>query len=160
MFSLFKKKPKFSDEPLEQLSDVLANEKENPTYRREFFDIQKLDYSIESLKHIDEYLDELHAQQPDDSELLKIVLRCGAYVGEVIRRNASIEYHWLEFSEAAKISKYVRGIGMQLGVSAVLWARPDNICFPLAKVLKFIENGSEDSTYFFAEVAIQGLPKS
>lgn len=29
------------------------------------------------------------------------------------------------------------------------------MCFPLAKISKFLENGNEDSVYFFARVILQ-----
>ena len=83
-----------------------------------------------------------------------MALRSGAYVGEVMRRNSSKDLHWLEFKEASKVSSSIKDMGMQLGTAAVLWTEPDIFYFPLAKILKFIENGTEDNTYSFAKVIL------
>ena len=58
-----------------------------------------LDYSLPSLKLVDEYLKYLHENRPEQMghEWIKAVLWGGAYVGEVIRRNASREYNWADF---------------------------------------------------------------
>ena len=49
--------------------------------------------------------------------------------------------------------------GMYLGTAGVLWA-PNATCFPLGKVCKYVENGREDSVYFFARVALEGPPEA
>ena len=107
---------------------------------------------FKSLKHIDAYLEEVRKDQIPQEALVQMVLRTGSYVGEVIRRSSSNDYNWLNFEEACKVSKLIEGLGMQLGTVAVLWSTPDNLCFPLAKILKYLENGSEDSTYSFAQI--------
>ncbi len=159
MFSFFNKKPKLNNYAMEDLSVMLWNKADNPTHEIDFFDKNKLDYSLESLKHLDEYLEAIHQNTPQEDEIIKIALRAGAYVGEVIRKQAKEEYNWLEFNEAVKVNKMIEQFGMQLATASVLWSEPDNVIFPIAKVLKFIENGSEDSVYFFAEIACQSVPK-
>src|SRR5262249_49742247 len=65
----------------------------------ERLDRGKLDYSLPSLKVVDEYLNYLHTRRPEQMsrEWLKTVLWGGAYVGEVIRRNAQRPYDWVKF---------------------------------------------------------------
>lgn len=163
MFSIFKKKPKlgrgpkFSNEALADLSRMLWEEELNPTYKKNLLSTENLDFSVDSLKSIDEYLEMVHAEQPCDEELLKIGLRVGAYVGEVIRKNSSVSYNWLDFDEAAKINKLVVELELHLATSAVLWSEPDNVMFPIAKVLKFVENGNEDSVYYFVKVVLSNV---
>lgn len=157
MFSFFKKKPKPSNPPLEDLALMLWQEETNPTYMRESLVVEKLDFSVESLVHIDGYLEKIHKQPPADDEVVQIALRTGAYLGEVIRKNSTETYNWLDFKEATKINDLVKQLGMQIGTAAVLWSEPDNLMFPIAKIIKYIENGSEDSVHFFAQVAIKGV---
>ena len=159
--NLFKSGPRNSDKALEELSYMLWQEVEKPTYRRDFLKPQLLDFSPESLRHIDDYLECIHQQRPEDDDLLRVVLRVGAYVGEVIRRLSPGEYRWVAFAEAARHSRMIADFGMGLGTSAVLWKDRDRFHFPLAKVCKFVENGREDSVHFFVHVILsldKGVP--
>jgi len=155
MLNFFGKSPKHVDQQFSDLSTMLCHDRENPTYKRELLDPEKLDFSIDSLKHLDAYLDALHAAPPQGDDFVRVVLRCGAYVGEVIRKNSPNELHWVTFKEAAKSSTYAKGLGFSVATAGILWRNPGNMCFPLAKVCKFIENGREDSVYTFARVILE-----
>jgi len=155
VFSFFKRKPKNQDVAFQDLAQMLHLQEEGPTYKRGLLDSEKLDYSVESLGHIDKYLTVVHADQvADQDELMRVVLRVGAYVGEVIRRNAQTEYHWLDYEVASKQCQVVKEMGMSIGTAAVLWGSADRTCFPLAKVCKFLDNGEQDSVRFLAQVVI------
>ena len=39
--------------------------------------------------------------------------------------------------------------GPSPALAAILWEHPESMSFPLGKVAKFLENGPEDSTFFF-----------
>lgn len=159
MLSFFKKKPKLNNEANQDLSIMLFDDHDNPVRDHSFFDQKNMDFSIESLETLEEYLESLRTNLPEDEELVKVTLRAGSYIGEVIRKNSNINYNWLEYSEAEKLSEQIKAIGFGLGSAAVLWSEPDNFVFPLAKVLKRLDNGPEDNVYFFAKVAIDSLPK-
>ena len=158
MFSFFKKKPKLNNEANQDLSKMLLDSPNDPVRCYEFFDNKPMDFTIDSLKILDEYLESLRSDPPENADLVKITLRAGSYIGEVVRRNSSIIYNWLEFTEAEKLDPEIKNMGFCLGTASILWAEPDNFIFPLAKVLKRIENGPVDSVHFFAKVAIHGLP--
>ena len=81
-------------------------------------------------------------------------MRYGAYVGEVIKRNSKKKHLWVEHKEAAKFSKMVKGFEESISTVGILWRDNEVMCFPLGKVCKFIENGSEDSVYFFSKVIL------
>ena|SRR6516225_6543381 len=157
MFNVFRKRPKHVNEQFSDLSRMLFQDRENPTYKHDLFDEKKLDYAVESLKHIDEYLEALHSTPPQQEELVCEVLPCGAYVGEVIRLNSPDKWNWTAFDEVAKFSAFAKGLGHSLGTAGILWWDPQNMCFPLAKICKFIENGSEDSVYSFARMVLEDL---
>ena len=157
MFSFFKKEPKNNNLMHEDLARMLWEEKENPVYYIDLLIPEKLDYSLNSLKHIDKYLEQLHENQPADDEFLKITLRTGSYVGEVIRKHSKESYNWLNFEEAVKINSSLENFGENLGTVGMLWSKPANFIFPLGKVLKFIENGNEDSVHSFANAVIEGI---
>ena len=154
MFSIFAKKPKFVDREFEDLSLMLTQDQEKPTYKGELLDPSKLDFSIESLRHIDAYLEALHKDHPLGQDLMRVVLRCGAYVGEVMRKQLPNTFHWITQDEAAKHSKLVAGFERSISTAGILWKNSESMSFPLGKVSKFIENGNEDSVFFFAKVLL------
>lgn len=159
MLSFFKKKPKLNNEANQDLSVMLFDAPDDPIRDHGFFSDKSMDFTIESLEILDDYLESLRSDLPENEELVKITLRAGSYIGEVVRKHSSIKYNWLEFKEAEKLSPQINSLGFGLGTAAILWAEPDNFVFPLAKVLKRLENGPEDSVHFFAKVAIDGLPR-
>jgi len=158
VFSFFKKKPLLNNEAHEDLSIMLFDDPESPVRDDQFFNNKSMDFSIESLEILDEYLESQRSSLPENEALVKIALRAGSYIGEVIRKHSAVEYHWIEFSEAEKINRQVKGAGFGLGTSSILWSKPETFVFPIAKVLKRLENGSEDNVHVFAKVVIDGLP--
>ncbi|MDC4227324.1 MAG: hypothetical protein MPW15_24550 [Candidatus Manganitrophus sp.] len=156
MISFFRKKgPKFSDEEFSDLSLMLTQDSQNQTYKRELLNAEKLDFSLESLRHIDEYLEHIHKNPPEGNDFIRLVLRCGAYVGEVIRKHSNKQLHWVSYEEAAKHSESARKLEYTVASAGILFHEPESMSFPLGKVCKFIENGNEDSVYFFAKVLLE-----
>ena len=147
MFSFFNKTPKTNNEPHIELSKMFWQDTITPIFNLEFLEPEKLDYSIESLKHVDDYLETAHNEKLNDEDYTTIVIRVGSYVGEVIRENIDNTYNWLDYKEAKKAHPIIKELGLQLGSMAVLWQKPDNLLFPFAKVDKYLINGYEDSTY-------------
>ena len=84
---------------------------------------------------------------------MKLVLRCGAYVGEVVRRHAATgkPWHWITYDEAVRLESRLASLGQGLGTAAVLWDGQSGFCFPLARVGKYLENRAEDSVRVFAQ---------
>jgi hypothetical protein len=149
--------PKFSDVALSDLSRMFFSDPGDPTPGGPVRNAVS-DYSIESLSAIDDHLERVRQNAPEGDALLKFVLRGGAFVGEVIRKQSKTKtWHWLAFADAAKIDPQVAAWGQSLSTIAVLWDGK-GFCFPLGKVLKFLQNGREDSVKFFAQVIIAGPP--
>ena len=126
----------------------------------ERLDRGKLDYSVPSLGVVDEYLKCLHENRPQQMgrDWVKAVLWGGAYVGEVIRRNAARAYDWVDFDEF--IREYpdtTRLLGDQkgLGVCALLTAGGGGFTLPINKMLRFIHDGPEDSVRFYASCEVR-----
>ena len=158
MFSWFSRKPRNCDRAFEDLAQMLWLEERRPTFRRELLNADRLDFSLASLEHVDDYLEAVHRDLPDQEQLGYLALRTGAYVGEVIRRHAGQEYHWYDFKQASKLSEFVKTLGVNLGTAGVLAVDAEHVCFPIAKVMKYLENGAEDSVHFFARIGIEGPP--
>ena len=156
---LFNRKPEVQDDALSELAQMFASPElvpDDPTPGSDLLDPSRLDFSIASLELADDYLDQMRQRQLEDENFGKLVLRCGAYVGEVILRNATAKnYHWLDYKGALKVDKIMKDFGENLVTAAVLWDGSDGLTFPLGKVAKFLENGREDSVHFFARVMLK-----
>jgi hypothetical protein len=125
----------------------------------EALDRSQLDYSANSLKRVDDYLNFLHQHQPEEmsEEWIKTVLWGGAYTGEVIRRNAPREYQWVNFEDfIQEHPDTIRLLGDQktLGLCALLTAGEGSFILPMNKILRFIYAGPEDSVWFYANCEI------
>lgn len=157
---LFSRKPELQDQALSELGQMFASPEliaDDPTPGSELLDATRLDFTVESLTFVDDYLHQMRSRQLQEGseEYCKVVLRCGAYVGEVILRNADGKtYHWLDYKGAVRINKSIADFGESLGAAAVLWDSATGLTFPLAKVQKFLDNGREDSVHFFAKVML------
>ena len=85
---------------------MLFSEKERPVWNREFFDDKKMDFSIESLIHLDAYLldafDWERNNEIDDDMIIRIIMRTGAYFGEVLSKNSVFTFEWITCSEATE----------------------------------------------------------
>jgi hypothetical protein len=126
----------------------------------ERLDRRKLDYSLQSLKVVDEYLMYMHTNLPEEigREWDNAVLWGGAYVGEVIRRNAPRQYDWVDFDDF--IREYpdttrLLGAEKQLGFCALLTPGGGAFTMPINKMLRFIFDGPADSVSFYAECEVR-----
>jgi len=83
---LFRRGPQLKDDALNGLSGMFLSCPTDPTPGADKLDSSKLDLSLASLAHVDDYLDAIRTRKLDERDKAVIVLRCGAYVGEVIRQ--------------------------------------------------------------------------
>lgn len=118
-------------------------------------DRRRLDYSLNSLKVVDQYFSHLHSHRPNEmgDDWVNSILWGGAYVGEVIRRNAKRTYDWVDFDDLiAAYPNYSQLIGEErsLGTTAVLTPGEGAFTLPINKTIRFIHDGPEDSLYFYA----------
>lgn len=147
------------NEALSDLADMFYSEKNDPVYKFETLNSKKLDYSIESLKLIDTYLSDLRKTNVDqilDDQRLKTILRTGAYVGEVIRKNdKKRKWYWVDYETAKEINPdFFKDKAHSIEIAAVL-TDGESFIFPINKVVKFMQNGEEDSVYFFATITLK-----
>jgi hypothetical protein len=155
------KNPEVKDQALLELAEIFRSDETDPTPGSELLEPSQLDFTVASLGVVDDHLDAMRNRQLKGKTRIVFVLRCGAYVGEVIRRHApgAKEWHWLDYDTAAKMDRRVAALGKTLETYAVLWDGAGTFYFPLGKVVKYLQNGREDSVKFFAEVVTAGLPE-
>ncbi len=116
-----------------------------------------LNYSIESLVHVDEYLAAVRADvsQLDQfqTELNNTMLWGGAYVGEVLRKNAQRVYKWIDYEDFMPTHPSLAGIigPRTLATCAFLYEpKRDSMCMPINKVVRCIYEGPDNNVHYFA----------
>jgi len=148
------RQPKVQDEALADLAEMFLLNPDDPTPGSESLNVTPCDFTVESLRAVDDHLEVMRRRSLEGEALMKFVLRCGAYVGEVIRRHSPTgkPWHWVTYDDAVRLDQRLVSIGKGLGTAAVLWDGREGFCFPLAKVGKYLENGAEDGVSVFAQV--------
>jgi hypothetical protein len=148
--------------PLQELADLFINKQygDDEIIHPEVLGRTKLNYSMESLKEVDNYLGYAHEQFPQQMtrQWFRSILRTGAYVGEVIRRNAIRTFDWVDFDlfvQEFPRTRQLLGDQKTLGCCALLTVGSGQFTLPINKVIKFIHNGNEDSVWFYASAEAQ-----
>jgi hypothetical protein len=119
----------------------------------------ELDYSLESLHALDRYLDLLHANADTvvGQQETNLILGAGCYLGEVIRRHASVRYRWVNYNDYfPNDPKLAAMVPHGVGTSAVLVAENGAMTMPLNKIGRYLEEGSSNNTHYYAAVEIKG----
>jgi hypothetical protein len=117
-----------------------------------------MDYSIGSLTYLDEYLDVVTSRKAEvtGQDYTNTVLAAGCYLGEVIRRNTERNYKWVNYQEYfPKYPKIANLVPEGLGSSAVLANDQGQMTMPINKIIRYIEEGPENNTKFYAEGEIK-----
>jgi len=153
------RQPRTQDAAFADLAQMFLSDPDDPTPGGESLDVARCDFSVESLRVVDGHLETMRGRRLEGPALMKLVLRCGAYVGEVVRRHAATgtPWHWITYAEAVKLDGRLASLGQGLGTAAVLWDGEGGFVFPLARVGKYLEHGAEDSVRAFA-LGILGRP--
>lgn len=151
----------YLDEMFSQFSEaflgIMVGEGDMP-YRNKL-KIALLDYSPESLKEIDRYLNLLYKIHFNESstDYQNVIVWCGAYVGEVIRRNAVIEFHWVHYDDYMK-DKDVglkKMIPLTLTSHTVLFAvNSKYMTMPMNKIARWLDEGPANNIEYYASVDI------
>lgn len=147
----------FVNDTFEQFAEFFTGEREagEELAHAVILNRSALDYSLESLKSVDEYLQHLFDHRPErmGRDWVNVILWGGAYVGEVIRRNSDRRYDWVDFDdwldEHPEQAQFL-GTKKELQVCAFLTPGCGAFTLPLNKIHKFIANGMEDSVWFYA----------
>lgn len=115
------------------------------SFTTNFSDRGDFDFSVESLKHVDDLLDEISDFEIDEDHLESISSMVGCYIFEVARRNYGGQYYW---DQERKQPVLVTG-------------EPDFSISILAfeKVKGRVQNGKEDSIPFYFDGYMEAVKK-
>lgn len=128
----------------------------------------KLDYSIESLKEIDQWLAKIHtinrlqAGEGKAGELLMLdgrgdnsVVFAGLYLGEVIRANSDLDWKWERFDLFLIANPYfAEHYGTDPGLDIFILAGPQGAATPINTALKRVIHGKEESVHYIGQLLL------
>jgi len=114
-------------------------------FANQFSDKGNFDYSVQSLRKLDDMLEELFEYQIDDQTLNSVSSMAGSYIFEVARRNYGGQYFWVQES----------------GQPVLVTGEPEYAIsiFAFDKVRGRIRNGKEDDIPFYFDGYIAAVEK-
>jgi len=134
---------------------TMPNNSLSPPYRPDLLKSDALDFSVDSLHHVDDYLGFVRKTIPRDDDLATVCMQCGSYVGEVIRRASPPgSCRWVSFAAAMP-----HGPGAEPdpvgphNFARLLCGKASS--YPFGKVLKRLKDGEEHNVWAFATMVIQ-----
>ncbi|WP_203361958.1 hypothetical protein [Bacillus sp. REN10] len=83
----------------ESLSTLLYRDRSDDEWEQQNFTKENLDYSLESLSIIDEYIHRMVGTEFCSRHLITLSSRIGIYVGEVIRKETGSYFDWYEYDD-------------------------------------------------------------
>jgi hypothetical protein len=132
-------------------------------------DKRHLDFSLESLKIMDRWLNDIHtinklqADQGRAGESLvsdgrgdNSVMFAGLYLGEVIRANSSLNWNWQRFDSFLSANPYfVEHYGVEPGLDSFVLVGPQGVATPINTALKRVLMGKEESLHFIGTLLVE-----
>jgi hypothetical protein len=116
----------------------------------------RLNFHIDSLVALDEYLLKLRANMShiDEKTMTLTVFAAGCYLGEVIRRCASVQWDWLNYDDYfPQCPRLASVVPYNLGTCVILEQPRGALTLPIHKVGHFLKDrdGPEYTSYSYAQ---------
>ncbi|MFJ7509298.1 hypothetical protein ACIQW7_07515 [Peribacillus simplex] len=146
---------------LKGIAKLMYQDVSKDTWDQENLTKRNLDFTMESIRYIDAYTKRL-SNTYMGSELLKyhfdnFVIRIGAYIGEVIKRDINQDYKWYEYDSVYHFSSTLDGVHRGIKTETVLYSKKkDIVILPLSVVAQFLEGNSKHTNFLeYAEEIIK-----
>ncbi|WHZ05737.1 hypothetical protein QNH48_14400 [Neobacillus sp. YX16] len=116
----------------------------NDSWDKENLTKRNLDFTIESVRYIDMYTERL-LNTEFGTELLNkhfdnLVVRIGAYVGEVIKNNVKQDFYWYESDSVQNFSPNLNELHSVSKTQSVLYSKKrDKVILPLNVVSQLLK---------------------
>jgi hypothetical protein len=157
----FLNRAKLKKDDLKGISKLMYQDVSNDSWDKENLTIRNLDFTIESVRYIDMYIERL-LNTEFGTELLNkhfdnLVLRVGAYVGEVIKNNVKQDFHWYESDSVQNFSPNLNELHFVSKTQSVLYSKKrDKVILPLNVVSGLLkENCPYSNLLTYAEEMIK-----
>ncbi|CAH0157662.1 hypothetical protein SRABI96_00875 [Peribacillus sp. Bi96] len=145
----FLNKTKLITNDLKGMAKLMYLDVSKDTWDQENLSKRNLDFTIESIRYMDVYTKRLLTTETGKSLLLAhfdtLVIRTGAYIGEVIKSEIKKDYKWYEFDSVFHYSSILDGIPRAIKEETVLYSKKEDIAIlPLTEVAQYM---TAKSTY-------------
>ncbi|MCG3087335.1 hypothetical protein [Sporosarcina cyprini] len=125
MFTFFGRNKLVKDD-LKQISKLMFQDVSEDAWDQENLTKRNLDYSVESIRIIDMYVERLRGTDLLDKHFDNFVVRIGAYVGEVIRTNNHQDFDWYEFQSVSTYSSVLHGMDQSKEPYTLLYSKKED----------------------------------
>ncbi len=143
-------------EAMRALAHQLVADKGPVVFGARYLDRKKLDYGRDSLRYVDAFLAQIRQSHGMEDAWSDVVIRVGAYVGEVIRRNSIHHaWYWIDFDSAKILDPTAcAAFGGGVGMAALLFSGNREFALPLVQVERRLRRTGDDDLLSFAETMI------
>ncbi|OIJ20171.1 hypothetical protein BKP45_10345 [Anaerobacillus alkalidiazotrophicus] len=151
MFCFFYK-AKLKNDDLKSIAKLMYEDVSSDSWDKENLTKRNLDFTIESIRYIDMYTSRLMSTE-FGTELLSyhfdnLVVRIGAYIGEVIKNNIKKDFYWYESDSVRNYSPNLDGVFSNNKTKSVLYSKKrDVVILPLNVVSQFLKGNSPYSNF-------------
>jgi hypothetical protein len=122
----------------------------------QYLDRKKLDYSLDSLRHVDEFLEQIRHNQGIEKAWSDVVTWVGAYLGEVIRRNSTNHaWYWIDFESAKSLDPTTCEVFREgISTTGVLYSGNREFALPFKQVEQRLRHECIEDLLGFARTII------
>jgi penicillin V acylase-like amidase (Ntn superfamily) len=116
-----------------------------------------LDFSIVSLKEVNEYLKHIlnNLDKIPNKQLENTVLWGGAYLGEVIKNISKQEFHWVDYNEHVSLNPSHSKAFEEGFTNRTLLSSSSHVTSPVDKIARYLTDGEEHNVIYYAEQFLQ-----
>ena len=148
--------PKLKKNDKKYSAKLLFEDVSSDTWDKDNLTKANLDFSIDSVRLVNEYADRLmHTEF--GQQLLKehhdnLITRIGAYLGEVIKKHKSGQYQWFDFNSIKENTVHLNNYVISVKDESVLYSKKmDAVVCPIYEVKQYFDRKSK-YTYFMEYV--------
>ncbi|WP_456274693.1 hypothetical protein [Bacillus sp. AK031] len=144
----FAKKDKLIKDDLKGIAKLMYQDVSKDAWDQENLTKNNLDFSIESVRYLDQYTTRL-IKGEYESDLLdtyfdNFVSRLGSYIGEVVKRGMDQDFQWYESDSVYRYSSNPDVEYRDAKIQTVLYSKKkDVVISPLLVVLQFLKGESQ-----------------
>ncbi|WP_339215824.1 hypothetical protein [Solibacillus sp. FSL W8-0372] len=140
---------------------LLFEDVSSETWDKDNLTKANLDFSIDSVRRVNEYADRLiHTEF--GQQLLKehhdnLITRIGAYLGEVIKNHKDGQYRWFDFNSIRENTMHLDEYSISVQDESVLYSKKmDDVLCPIYEVKQYFDGQSKYTNFLeYVEVAIK-----
>ncbi|OKL37436.1 hypothetical protein [Domibacillus mangrovi] len=143
----FLKRTKLIKDDLKGMATLMYRDVSEDAWDKENLTKRNLDFTIESTRFIDMYVKRLMNTEKGIELLNKhfdnFVVRIGAYIGEVIKKNINQDFIWYEFDSVYAYSSALDEFHRSEKTYSLLYSKKrDIVILPLLETTHFLEGAS------------------